>query len=348
MHAQDVSIALLTQALERVDEEGVIISFEERRLADNRLEGERVGRPSEGILQRSQYLAPFIKRHTPLLWSIALQSPALGAYTRWVIITLSCVFGIGVQSLGNTGLFHVLSPALLGLIIWNFISISLMLTLGYRAKRRGKHGEVYSQSLIQASRKTKRVDQTQVDIPEVEGSSHHLKLNIISSLWRLSMWVRRKWVSRLLQHQPHYDIQLKAFKSYTTTAGQLFAPMIAHEVKRTLHFSAAAFALGVLGSAYWDGLIQSYHATAASTFLTPSAIEAIVHVILLPSRLLWGEIPQLIATINPVIVAGKSVPQPTLGLAAPWVHHYAISVSCWVVMPRLLLAARESLALWYA
>ena len=340
MHAQDISIALLTQTLERVDEEGAIIPFEERRRADQLLEGERVGCPSEGILRRAQHLAPLIKSATPLLWGIALQSQILGVYTRWVMIGIATLCGIGIHSLGSAGLFHVLSPALLGLLIWNILSISLMITLG----RKGT-ASLETTGALKRHHLNKTLSDPQVD-PSAGAARRHTTNPILYSLWRLVMWLKNLWVTRLLQHQPHYDIQLRTFRAYASTAAELFAPLVIIELKRALHLSAAALVIGVLASAYWDGLIQSYHATASSTFLSSNAIESVVWFILSPSRMLLGDLPLFTPTMTPVIIAGKTVSAPILGPAAPWVHHYAISVSCWIIAPRLVLALRESLKLW--
>jgi hypothetical protein len=105
-------------------------------------------------------------------------------------------------------------------------------------------------------------------------------------------------------------------------------------VKRVLHLSAAAWALGVILSLLVRGLVVEYRVGWESTFLGPQQVYAILSVLRLPALLV---LPFDTFTVFDVAQLrfsdGGGAP-----VGAPWVWMYASLLVTVVVLPRLLLA----------
>jgi hypothetical protein len=105
-------------------------------------------------------------------------------------------------------------------------------------------------------------------------------------------------------------------------------------VKRVLHLSAAAWALGVILSLLVRGLVVEYRVGWESTFLGPQQVYAILSVLRLPA-LLVHQFDNF--TVNDVaqmrFSEGGGAP-----VGAPWVWMYVALLVTVVVLPRLVLA----------
>lgn len=113
------------------------------------------------------------------------------------------------------------------------------------------------------------------------------------------------------------------------------APLTAARVARTLHLAAALFALGAVAGLYVRGLVFDYRAGWESTFLDPSAVQALLSAVLGPAAHALGQgFPGV-----DEIARMRFVPGTTGESAARWIHWYALTVAAVVVLPRLLLAA---------
>jgi hypothetical protein len=105
-------------------------------------------------------------------------------------------------------------------------------------------------------------------------------------------------------------------------------------VKRVLHLSAAAWALGVILSLLVRGLVVEYRVGWESTFLGPQQVYAILSVLRLPALLVLH-----VSTFTVTDVAqmrfsdGGGAP-----VGAPWVWMYVALLVSVVVLPRLVLA----------
>jgi hypothetical protein len=105
-------------------------------------------------------------------------------------------------------------------------------------------------------------------------------------------------------------------------------------VKRVLHLSAAAWALGVILSLLVRGLVVEYRVGWESTFLGPQQVYEILSVLRLPALLVLP-----IGTFTVMDVAqlrfsdGGGAP-----VGAPWVWMYVALLVAVVILPRLVLA----------
>lgn len=105
-------------------------------------------------------------------------------------------------------------------------------------------------------------------------------------------------------------------------------------VKRVLHLSAAAWALGVILSLLVRGLVVEYRVGWESTFLGPQQVYDILRVLRWPALLV---LPIGTFTVSDVAQLrfsdGGGAPQ-----GAPWVWMYVALLVTVVILPRLLLA----------
>jgi hypothetical protein len=105
-------------------------------------------------------------------------------------------------------------------------------------------------------------------------------------------------------------------------------------VKRVLHLSAAAWALGVIVSLLVRGLVVEYRVGWESTFLGPQQVYDILRVLRFPALLVFpfGDFtPEDVAQLR---FAGGGGAQ----FGAPWVWMYVALLVTVVILPRLLLA----------
>jgi hypothetical protein len=115
---------------------------------------------------------------------------------------------------------------------------------------------------------------------------------------------------------------------------------IAQHAQRWLHFAAAAVAIGLIAGLYLRGTVLRYEAGWESTFLGPSQVKALMVVLFGPVAGWSGvELPRTLDAV-------ESLRWPDGGGdAAPWIHLIALSLACYVVVPRLLLAGLATFTL---
>jgi uncharacterized protein DUF2868 len=109
------------------------------------------------------------------------------------------------------------------------------------------------------------------------------------------------------------------------------APLYAARAARILHVGAATFAIGLLCGLYLRGLVFEYRAGWESTFLSASAVHALLALVFAPASALTG-IPV------PSTIEVEAIRAPADENAARWLHLMAATVALVVVVPRLALA----------
>ncbi len=116
---------------------------------------------------------------------------------------------------------------------------------------------------------------------------------------------------------------------------QLSARLTSARLSRTVHLSAAMFAIGALISLYARGLLSQYAAGWESTFLDAGQVHDLLSALFAPATALFHLQGFSLAEIEAL-----RFPQTTAAEGgARWVHLYAATVLLLVVAPRLLLAA---------
>lgn len=110
---------------------------------------------------------------------------------------------------------------------------------------------------------------------------------------------------------------------------------LAHaRLARTVHLSAAMFALGAIVSLYARGLTSQYGAGWESTFLDAAQVHEILSIVFAPALWVFPLQGFSLAEVESLRYTGTRL----AGSGARWVHLYAATVLLLVVLPRSLLA----------
>jgi hypothetical protein len=125
-----------------------------------------------------------------------------------------------------------------------------------------------------------------------------------------------------------------AFARFLLDWARLSRSLQGARIAAVLHAAAAALALGALLSLYVRGLAFEYRAGWESTFLAPGSVHGLVAFVLGPASRWSG-----IALPGVAEIAALRGPGGGGENAARWIHLYAITLSAFVVLPRLALAA---------
>jgi hypothetical protein len=147
------------------------------------------------------------------------------------------------------------------------------------------------------------------------------------------------WISRLVAGRTSLPRKLpqslsKALLSFASEWMALSAKLTSARLSRTLHLSAALFAVGAMLSLYARGFLTQYVAGWESTFLDAAQVHAILSALFMPALSLFGLQGFSIFDIEALRFSSST---PTLG-GARWVHLYAATLFLVVVLPRMLLA----------
>ena len=135
----------------------------------------------------------------------------------------------------------------------------------------------------------------------------------------------------------------RAASSFQDRWARLSGRINTARIGRTLHLSAALFALGLIGGIYARALVIEYRAGWESTFLGPGAVHALLSLVLGPASWVSG------VAIPPVdqIAAMRWTGANSGGVnAGPWLHLYTVTIAGLVVVPRLALAAWQGAIAW--
>lgn len=121
------------------------------------------------------------------------------------------------------------------------------------------------------------------------------------------------------------------------------APLVSARIARTLHWSAAFFAIGLIGGIYARALVIEYRAGWESTFLGPDAVHALLAFVLGPAS--W--LSEVAIPSTDAISAMRWSGSGTGGVnAAPWIHLYTVTVAGLVIVPRAVLGGWAALRAW--
>ena len=146
--------------------------------------------------------------------------------------------------------------------------------------------------------------------------------------WMRKLVLRKTKLPRKLPHA--LSAALFSFLGEWT---QLSAKLTNARLARTIHFSAAAFAIGAVASLYARGMLSQYAAGWESTFLDATQVQALLSWLFAPALAIFPLQGFSIADIE----ALRFSPTTTPADGARWVHLYAATLFLVVVLPRILL-----------
>jgi hypothetical protein len=115
---------------------------------------------------------------------------------------------------------------------------------------------------------------------------------------------------------------------------QLSAKLTTARLARTIHLSAAMFALGAVLSLYGRGLLSQYAAGWESTFLDATQVHSLLSFLFAPAIAVFQLQGFTLAEIEALRFPQTTAPEG----GARWVHLYAATIFLLVVLPRLVLS----------
>ncbi len=222
-----------------------------------------------------------------------------------VLLLLAFVGGLGLSALDGSRRINILAFPFLGLIAWNLVTYAV-LAVAWVRRHRGAQAQ--------------------------EAARGH---------WAGRAFARR--IGPLVRQTARvHAVLAKAISDYAASWADLGRTFIAQHARRGLHLAAAAVALGLIVGLYLRGTVLRYEAGWESTFLGPAQVQTVLRVLFAPVAG-WSGVP-LPETLDAVeglrwTAAGGG------GEAAPWIHLIALSLACYIVVPRLLLAGAATLSL---
>ncbi len=159
--------------------------------------------------------------------------------------------------------------------------------------------------------------------------------------WRDSPLMRHLAVGRAALPRKIPQVLSAALFNFTAEWARLSAKLTMARVSRTVHVSAAMFALGAVLSLYARGFLTQYVAGWESTFLDAAQVHGLLSVLFAPAVALFP-----LQGFSAADIEALRFGQPAAAAGgARWVHLYAATLFLLVILPRFLLAG---LAHWRA
>lgn len=146
--------------------------------------------------------------------------------------------------------------------------------------------------------------------------------------------IRRLSVGKLAVPRKVPPVLATGLLSFMGEWSQLSAKLTAARLGRTIHLSAAMFALGAVLSLYGRGLLSQYAAGWESTFLDATQVHSLLSVLFAPAIAVFQLQGFTLAEIEALRFPQTTAPEG----GARWVHLYAATIFLLVVLPRLVLA----------
>nr|WP_315215127.1 DUF2868 domain-containing protein [uncultured Duganella sp.] len=146
--------------------------------------------------------------------------------------------------------------------------------------------------------------------------------------------IRRLSVGKLAVPRKVPPVLATGLLSFMGEWSQLSAKLTAARLGRTIHLSAAMFALGAVLSLYGRGLLSQYAAGWESTFLDAAQVHSLLSVLFAPAIAVFQLQGFTLAEIEALRFPQTTAPDG----GARWVHLYAATIFLLVVLPRLVLA----------
>jgi hypothetical protein len=295
---------LLLQAFESVNPPGPSWTDEDRGWATQlALQGGAAKAKAEAFIETRAHHA---------MQRLAAREPAaarwLGVrlwHSRWPLwaALAAALVGVVADSIGSTQRINLLAPPLWGVLLWNLVVYALLLAHAV-------------------------LGLTRPNVPRPPGP-------ILRLVQRGLRWGRE------LPASVSSSGSEKALQSFATQWLRVSAPLNAVRASALLHTASAALAIGLVAGLYLRGLVLDYRATWESTFVTAQSAHATLAFLFAPAQALSGiGLPDVAGFEALRAVRGDTSAGAT---AAPWIHLWALTLLLFVVLPRSLLAAWNSL-----
>jgi len=316
MREDTLRSVLLVKAIEEVDRAGTIIPPGDRAQATrDAIRGSGAGADDAAVSADDGTLARALGDRAerlvgPLVARFPIVEEALGrtrtpAGLLFLLLLVAFATGIGLSALDGSRRINILAFPFIGLVAWNLAMYLVLAITWFSARLKGREPS------------------------RVTGS------------WAGRLFKRR--IAPLLRKTRRVHVVLgEAIAAYAAECARVGGSFVAQHARRWLHLAAAAVALGLIAGLYVRGTVLRYEAGWESTFLGPAQVRAVLGMLFGPVAGWSGvQLPQTLAEVERLrwTVEGGG------GDAAPWIHLTALSLLCWVVLPRLMLAGVATLSL---
>jgi len=232
------------------------------------------------------------------------------------------VLGLVANAIGPDGRINLLAPPLLALLAWNllvYLGLAVHTVSGFFL--RTGSGPV--------------VDAAGTDARASDGDA----AGSLPGVGRLrgallGWWARRPHVA---EGGPG-TAMARAAASVAVGWWQAHRRTQVVKLAMALHLAAACLAAGAVAALYLRGLAFEFRAGWDSTFLDAPAVHALLGIVLGPAAALTGHPLPSVAGYEALNFGAGSNGER----AAWWIHWHAITIALFVIVPRLLLAARDA------
>lgn len=142
-----------------------------------------------------------------------------------------------------------------------------------------------------------------------------------------------RWIAGIGQSGAEAQATSSIPAAFLQSWSQASLPLAGARIARFMHLAAAVFALGVIASLYFRGVIYDYRAGWESTFLEAGQLHAFL-------EFLFAGMPAALVSAMPDVATLEAMrfPDSAGAEAAPWIHRIAGLLLVVVVLPRLFLA----------
>ena len=157
--------------------------------------------------------------------------------------------------------------------------------------------------------------------------------------WPKAGLVRHLSVGKLSMPRKLPHVLATGLLNFSVEWGHLSRKLTSARLSRTIHLSAALFAIGAVASLYARGFLSQYAAGWESTFLGAGQVHSLLSTLFAPAIAVFPLQGFSLAEIEAL-----RFPQTTAAEGgARWVHLYAATIFLLVVLPRVVLAVISNL-----
>jgi hypothetical protein len=286
--------------------------------------------PGLGSVER--YAAYLFDHLSPLYQSILHLAKIPAPWTVPACV-VAFLLGLATNLLGPANQIHVVRNPVFILIAWNLLVYLALFVLFLRGKAKSAEAARFlrRQDSFERSQPLQSLQSRLAQHPsKVPWTVKYLLPSVWQFLYRMIFGAHeQKRLARVIRRFSHHWLSL---------AGAL----VVGRWRRSLHLGSVFLATGAVAGMYFRGLFQGYRVVWDSTFIVDeSAVAGLIHVLFAPS--LW--LSDVFGLRLPNKISISRLLTPAGDHADGWIHLFAISVVIAIVLPRLALAAWQSIRL---
>ena len=242
--------------------------------------------------------------------------------SRWMVLAIvlgAFALGFAGHAIIDPHRVDLLSPSLIGIVLWNVLVYALLVVSWVR-------GLIKRKKTVVAPLEPVHGQVTQAEQVAAAPSGWLQKLQAKkwsvsrgTGLRKMALNFERNWW-QINQRPRHAQWAL------------------------VIHLGAAMLALGALASLWVTGLTKAYQVGWESTFLSPSAVQTCLNILFAPVQHLLGIAPWSQDEISQLQGWTASDSADT---GQRWVQLYSLLLGVMVIAPRLVLALRQGIKAWW-